>query len=72
MDTEFSQEGNFTLENEVTLPSPLGTEFASLDIWLFISPRFIQALLHRNLCKIFNYICFNIVKERILLKRILI
>jgi hypothetical protein len=74
MDAEFSQEGKFTLENEVTLPSPLGTDFASLDNWLFtsIAPRFIYAVLHRNLRKIFNCICFNSVKEMILLKRILI
>jgi hypothetical protein len=72
MDAKVSQEGNFTLENEVTLPSPLGTDFASLDNWLFIAPRFIYALLRRNLSKIFNCICLNSAKERILLKRILI
>jgi hypothetical protein len=68
MDAKFSQEGNFTLENDVTLPSPLGTQFASLDTWLFIGPRFIYALLYRNLYKIFNCVCCNIVNVRLILK----
>jgi len=38
MEEKFSQECNLTLENEVTLPSPLGTDFVSLDNWLFIAP----------------------------------
>jgi hypothetical protein len=73
MDAKFSQEGKFTLENEVTPPEPLGTDFASVDNWLFIaSPPFIYALLQRNLRKILKCICFNSVNDRILLKRILI
>jgi hypothetical protein len=72
MDAKFSQEGSFTLENEVTLSSPVGADFASLDNWLFIAPRIIYALIYRNLCNIFNSICFKRVKEKILLKRVLI
>ena len=56
MEAKFSQEGNFTLENKMTLPSPLGTDFASLDNRLFIAPRFIYAPRQRNLCKILNCI----------------
>jgi hypothetical protein len=70
MDAKYSQVGNHTFENKLTLPAPLGIDFTSVDISLFIVPQFICVLHQRNLYKILNCI-LNIVNERIILKRIL-